>query len=179
MSMQRLHLEFAPHSRRMSPIGIVMLVLSGAALVGGALEVADIAAANGRLADTLAAVEARRGALVADAKPGKPDPREIARTRAIRQVSQSLMTPWADLLESLESIDGSSVAILSIEPSVAKHSIRITAEARSARDMLTYLGALQQETRLSSVVLVSHQVEVQAPGSPVRFQVHAAWGAGQ
>jgi len=108
-----------------------------------------------------------------------PDATEAARTRFIRQVSQSLMTPWADLLESLESVPAPSVAVLSIEPSVSKRSIRITAEARTPQDMVAYLGALARDPRLSSVVLASHQVQVQAPGTPIRFQVRAAWGAPQ
>jgi Tfp pilus assembly protein PilN len=180
MKTQRLRLDFAPNPRRVSRIGMLMLFVAGSALVAGALELSNVVAANARLADTLAAVDARRGTVAdASAKTTAPDPGEAARMRAVRQVSQSLMTPWADLLESLESVPVQTVAVLSIEPSVSKHTIRITAEARTAPDMLAYLGALQREPRLSSVVLVSHQVQVQAPGTPVRFQIRAAWGAAQ
>lgn len=180
MRTQRLHLEFAPNPRRGSRWAVLMLLVVGGAVTAGAIELANVAAGNARLADTLAAVDARRGTnKVSAAKPAKPDPTEIARTRVVRQVSQNLMTPWADLLESLESVPIHSVAVLSIEPSVSKRSIRITAEAKTSQDMLAYLGALQRESRLSSVVLVSHQVQAQAPGAPVRFQVHAAWGASQ
>jgi hypothetical protein len=42
--------------------------------------------------------------------------------------------------------------------------------------MLSYLGALQRDDRLNTVVLVSHQVQAQTPGTPVRFQVQAGWG---
>jgi Tfp pilus assembly protein PilN len=180
MRTQRLHLEFAPNPRRGSSIALLMLLVAGAAVTAGAVELAKVAAGNAQLADTLAAVDARRGtAVVSTSRPAKPDPTEMARTRVVRQVSQNLMTPWADLLESLESVPIRTVAVLSIEPSVSKRSIRITAEAKTALDMLAYLGALQREPRLSSVVLVSHQAQLQSPGAPVRFQIHAAWGAGQ
>lgn len=180
MRTRRLHLEFAPHARPRSRLAVLMLLIVGAAVTAGAIELAKVAAGNARLADTLAAVDARRGTATASTnRPAKPDPAEMARTRAVRQVSQNLMTPWADLLDSLESVPIHTVAVLSIEPSVSKHSIRITAEAKTSQDMLAYLGALQREARLSSVVLVSHQVQAQAPGAPVRFQIQAAWGAGQ
>jgi Tfp pilus assembly protein PilN len=180
MKTQRLQLDFAANPRRVSRVGVLMLAVAGSVLVAGALELSNVLAANTRLSDTLAAVDARRSTLTDPAtRATAPDPSEAARVRAVRQVSQNLMTPWADLLESLESVPVQTVAVLSIEPSVSKHTIRITAEARTAPDMLAYLGALQREPRLSSVVLVSHQVEVQAPGAPVRFQLRAAWGGAQ
>jgi Tfp pilus assembly protein PilN len=180
MKIHRLNLDFAPNPRRVPRAGALMLFVAGSVLVAGALELSTVVAANTRLADTLAAVDARRGAAAeVSGKTIAPDPGEAARVRAVRQVSQNLMTPWADLLESLESVPVQTVAVLSIEPSVSKHTIRITAEARTAPDMLAYLGALQREPRLSSVVLMSHQVQVQAPGAPVRFQLRATWGAAQ
>jgi len=180
MKSQRLELDFAPNAHRVSRIGVPMLVVAAAALAFGAFELADMVATNNRLSDTLAAVDARRDMAAARMrKPAAPDAAEAARTRSIRQVSQSLMTPWGDLLESLESVPTTSVAVLSIEPSVSKRSIRITAEARTPQDMIAYLRALAREPRLSSVVLASHQVQMQAPGTPVRFQVRAAWGAPQ
>ena len=177
MSAQRLHLDFGAGARSASRVGLAMLLVAAVALAAGALALASAVATHSRLADTLAAVESRRDALAANpSRKVAPDPKELAKARAVRQVSQSLMTPWGDLLESLESVPVQSVALLSIEPSVAKRSIRITAEARSAKDMLAYLGALQREPRLSSVVLASHQVQTQSPGMPVRFQVRATWG---
>lgn len=179
-STQRLRLEFAPNARRVSRLGVLMLIVSGAMLAAGAVQLAIALTDNAQMAGTLAAVDARRGTAGAIAtRTNAPDPAEAARMRAVRQVAQNLMTPWADLLDSLESTTIQKVAILSIEPSVAKHSIRLTAEASSAQDMLAYLGALQREPRLSSVMLVSHQVQAQASGTPVRFQVQATWGAGQ
>jgi Tfp pilus assembly protein PilN len=179
MKPQRLRLEFAPGARQVSWPGVLMLLASGAVLVAGAAQFASMLAGNVRMADTLAAVEARSATTTASARGSTAaDPREAARNRAVRLVAQNLTTPWADLLDSLESVPVPAIAVLSIEPSVAKRSIRLTAEARSATDMLAYLGALQKEPRLASVVLVSHQVQAQAPGTPVRFQIQATWGAG-
>jgi hypothetical protein len=156
---------------------MLMFAVAAGALVLAGIELFHLVAGNARLADTLAGIEARREALAKGPAPAvKADPAELGRSRAIRLVSQKLTTPWGDLLESLESVPVPTVAVLSIEPSVSKRSIRITAEARSPQDMLAYLGALQQEPRLSNAVLVSHQVQLQAPGTPVRFQMQANWG---
>jgi Tfp pilus assembly protein PilN len=180
MKTNRLRLEFAPNARQVSWLGATIVVVSFIMLAASAVQLVQILTGNARQADTLAALEARRGVSATSTTRAIPsDPGEVARTRAVRQVAQNLMTPWADLLESLESAPSQSVALLSVEPSVSKRSIRLTAEARNPRDMLAYVGALQQDARLSAVVLVSHQVQHQSPASPVQFQIQAGWGAGQ
>ena len=179
MKAQRLQLEFAPNARRVPWLGGAMLVASVVVLALGVAQLATAVASNARQADTLAALEARQQAVTGAARTLTPDPGEVALTHAVRRVTQNLATPWADLLESLESAPAQSVAILSIEPSVSKRSVRLTAEARNSQEMLIYLSALQRDTRLSAVVLVSHLVQVQSPGSPVRFQINANWGAPQ
>jgi Tfp pilus assembly protein PilN len=177
MKTTRLRLEFAPNSRHVSWLGATMLLVSSIVFVAGAIQFGKVLAGNARQADTLAALDARHVAAAAGAtRTIPPGPGEVARTQAVRLVAQNLMTPWADLLESPPN---RSVALLSVEPSVTKHSIRLTAEARNPQDMLAYLDALQRDTRLSTVVLVSHQVQAQSPGSPVRFQIQAGWGVGQ
>jgi Tfp pilus assembly protein PilN len=179
MSMQRLRLEFAPEAAQGSRLGTAMLIAGVALLSGIAIAFAQQWAGNARQQDKLAALQARRVSVADNAKRTAPaDAGEIARVRAVRQVSRNLATPWADMLESLESAPNQSVALLSVEPSAAKRSVRITAEARSAQDMLDYLAALQRDSRLVGVVLVSHQVQARTPGTPLRFQVQAAWGVG-
>jgi Tfp pilus assembly protein PilN len=180
MKPTRLRLEFAPNARHVSWLGATLLLISLIALAAGAIQLAQMLSGNAKQAATLAALEARRGiAATSEVRSRPPEPGEVMRTRAVRQVAQNLMTPWADLLESLEAAPTSSVALLSVEPSVAKRSIRLTAEARGSQDMLIYLAALQRDHRLSAVVLASHEVQAQSPGSPVRFQIHAGWGTGQ
>jgi Tfp pilus assembly protein PilN len=92
-------------------------------------------------------------------------------------VAQGLQVPWADLLGALEAASGESVALLTVEPSTQQQTVRLTAEARDPHSMLRYLSTLQGDARLSQVVLVSHAVQTQAPGTPVRFQLQAHWGA--
>ena len=177
MKAARLHLDFAPQTRRISARGAAMLLVSGVIFAAGALRLGVMVADTAEQADRLATLEARRASVAGSTSRAKPlEPGEAARAKVVSKLSQGLTTPWADLLETLESAPIQSVALLSVEPSVAKKSIRLTAEARNPQEMLGYLDALQKDPRLSSVVLVSHQVQAQTPGSPVRFQVQAGWG---
>ena len=154
-----------------------MLVVSVTLLAYGLAQFGELWTVKARAAASLGEVDAlRAGDADGKARANKLDPKQLASARAARQVASTLMTPWADLLGSLGSAPNQAIALLSVEPSANKHSVRLTAEARDLHDMLVYLGTLQRDVRLSSVVLVSHQVQVQAPGTPVRFQIQAAWG---
>lgn len=176
MRSQAVSIDFAPGARRSSGGGRLLLLV-GVALLGAVLWqdgrlVAERSAALAALRDT--EVDRLRGSAPMPAT--KADPRQIALLRATRDVAATLNTPWSGLLTSLGSTARKDVALLGIEPSVAKRSVRLTAEARDDTEMLAYLAALQQDPQLSSVILASHQVQSQAPGTPVRFQIQASWG---
>ncbi len=170
----RLQLEFSPHARRISTrslallLGGVLLFIVAALLAGQALT------ENARQSRYLAARETNRQTLAA-AAPEHPDPAQLAREQFMRKTSRSLTTPWAELLATLEQAPA-NVALLSVEPSVAKHSLALTAEAATQQDMFNYLRALQRDNRLARALLTSHQIQVQAPGAPLRFQIQASWG---
>jgi Tfp pilus assembly protein PilN len=156
-----------------------MTLLAIGAVLIGFVTVASVRqlAGNAQLKDAHATLQAQRANTAANAtRVTSTEPGELARVRTLRQVARSLTTPWADVLESLESAPNESVALLSVEPSVAKRSLRITAEARGPQEMLDYVGALQRDGRLSRVILASHELQAKAPGTPVRFQIQAAWG---
>lgn len=178
MKAPPLRLEFAPGARPRSRLGWAMLVCAVMVLVLQLTMLASTWSDRRRLAQTLAQLDARQR----DAgrpRPGaaKPDPAYLAKVKSTQQVAKHLGAPWVDLLDALESAPQQSVALLAAEPSTSKQSFRLTAEARNLPAMLAYVAALQKDPRLVSVVLVSHQVQVQTPGQPVRFQVQAGWGA--
>jgi hypothetical protein len=175
MKNVRLALEFAPqpqgHSRvALGLVGAALLLCLLAALQAGAT-LAD----NARQVRLLAAAASAASPASAPARPARAAPGETAGLQWIRQTSRTLATPWADLLQSMEAAP-SNVALLQLEPSAPNHSLTLVAEAAGAADMLNYLHALQTDQRLSNVVLVSHQVQLQAPGTPVRFKLRANWG---
>jgi hypothetical protein len=171
-----LRLEFAPKARPRSRLGQAMLGCAVAILVAQLMTLGSTLSERRRLVQARAQL-----ARHTDARPrqvaAKPDPAYLARVKSTQQVSRNLAAPWADLLDAMESAPQQSVALLAAEPSTAKQSFRLTAEARDLDAMLGYLSALQKDPRLVSVSLVSHQVQVQVPGRPIRFQVQAGWGA--
>jgi Tfp pilus assembly protein PilN len=180
MRAPRLTLEFAPGAVQVSWLGRTMLLASLALLAYVLVQLGQTWSVKNRALADLSALDVGRSASTeGKTNTVKADPAQLAGARAARQVAQSLMTPWSSLLDSLGSAPTQAVALLSVEPSVAKHSVRLTAEARDLHEMLVYVAALQQDARLASVVLVSHQVQVQAPGTPVRFQIQAEWGDAQ
>ena len=173
-----LRLEFAPRARPRSRIGMAMLG-SAVVLLVGQLAVLGFALSERRHEQrAMAELEGRQSHAARPRLPAaKPDPAYLARVKLAQHVAKSLTAPWADLLDAIESAPQQSVALLAIEPSTAKQSFRLTAEARDPKAMLDYLAALQKDRRLVSAFLVSHQVQLQTPGRPIRFQVQAGWGA--
>jgi Tfp pilus assembly protein PilN len=71
-------------------------------------------------------------------------------------------------------VSDQNVALLSVEPSAQRQEIRLVAEAKSSAAMFDFLEALRAQS-LRDVVLVSHQVQTKAAGTPLRFQARAAW----
>lgn len=176
-----LQLDFAPGARRAAPgLGVLMLLICGLVLAVLSAAVAQQLASNTRQAETLAAVLARRGPLATESTESRREPPadagELARLRDAQGVAARLATPWADLIGALEAATSPAVALLLVEPSAARRTMRLTGEARSAPDMLDYLSSLQRDARLARVVLVSHELQDKTPGAPLRFQIQAAWG---
>lgn len=180
MRASAIRLEFAPRARRHPVVGWLLLAGAGAVLVAALVPLGGALSERSHELNALAELDARR----ADGdrpKPStvKPDPAYLARVKSAQQVAKSLTAPWAGLLDAIESAPQQSVALLAVEPSSAKQSFRLTAEARDAKAMLAYLAALQNDRRLVNVALVSHQVQVQAIGRTIRFQLQAGWEAAQ
>ena len=153
-------------------VGAVVLLAVQLAALGGAVS------ERRRDLQALAELDARQSD-AARPRPvsAKPDPAYLARVKSAQRVAKNLTAPWVDLLDAIESAPQQSVALLAVEPSTAKQTFRLTAEARDPAAMLAYLAALQKDRRLVSAFLVSHQVQLQTPGRPIRFQVQAGWGA--
>ena len=89
-------------------------------------------------------------------------------------VAERLTYPWEELFTVLESTK-TSVALLALEPDVAKKLLRITIEAKNKSDMLAYMEELAANKQLVNVHLVDHQLQAQVPGQPVRFSLQASW----
>ncbi len=177
MKAAPLQIDFAHPARRgAAPLARAMVLLGSLALTGVALIWADALQQRRALSQVQVRLERQQTLRTAPAaRAGPTDPQQLARERWVLEATRGLNTPWVDLLGALEAAPTQAVALLSVEPSAARRSVRLTAEGRDAKAMLAYLGALQRDTRLAQVVLIAHQVQLQSPGTPVRFQIQAQW----
>jgi Tfp pilus assembly protein PilN len=175
MKSAHLHLEFAPRAHQTRSGVLLSFTLAVLIFAAAVLQLMGALAEHTRQSRELATLEAKARVAATPVKTARSDPAELARARLARQTSRQLAAAWADLLAALESAPR-NVALLSIEPSATKRSLSLTAEAASVSEMVNYLRALQGDQRLANVTLVSHQLLLQAAGTPVRFQLRASWG---
>lgn len=169
---QRLVLDFvAPPAP--TGFGRALLVLSVLALLAGGAHLAFAWQAYRQEKTEFAAALQRGAAPVSDG--ARRSAATAAGLQSADTVARGLTAPWPDLQRSIETIRNKDVALQLVEAVAARQSVRITADARHFEAMLDYIEQLQGRA-LSEVVLTSHQIQVQQPGAPIRFQVQARWG---
>jgi hypothetical protein len=171
--MAWLDLDLSPTRPRV-PLQSWLILFAGAlAVVFAALHFQAANAERAREARELRTLEASLTEPTAGSA-ASATVQDARRARATATALRELQVPWATLFVALESVAGRNVALLSIEPSAQSQEVRITAEAKNSGAMLDFLEALSGQS-LREVVLVSHQVQAQTPGTPVRFQARAQW----
>jgi hypothetical protein len=176
MKIQRIAIDFAPQARNPRRSGRLIFIVGFVSAAAAAIVCANAWSKQRDALRELAAIESREVGSARVERPLALTPTDIARERAAQQVERELQTPWAELLAAFESAPRQAVALLAIEPSTSQQAVRVTAEAKDADAMLAYLGALQSDARLRRVVILSHQIQEQAAGMPLRFQIQAGWG---
>jgi Tfp pilus assembly protein PilN len=178
MAMQKLaalELDFAP-PRRNTRAGWIWLMLG---LVAAGVTMVQLQTAQSERKQ-----REERLAFLSDKIAGRHPPSihvgENIDPRAAKvaaNIARDLDVPWSPMLASLEGARVKDVSLIGIEPSAARHVIRITAEAKSLEPMLDYVNALRSDA-FTQVTLSSHQDEPQTPGTPTRFVVQAQWKVG-
>lgn len=86
-----------------------------------------------------------------------------------------LATPWGGLFIPLESHRPKHIALLTLEADARKPEATLTAEARSAKDMLAWVEQLKGEAGFRSVTLASHTLQENGPQRPIRFVLRLVW----
>jgi hypothetical protein len=171
----RLELDFAPAAGRSSrPLGWLLLAAGALAATAAALQFQGASGAHLRESRALHEIESALAQERTEGARTTPDQARGARVSAA--VMRELQVPWARLFAALEAVPGKGVALLSIEPSAQRQELRLVAEAKTPAAMFDFLEALGADP-LHDVTLVSHQVQAQAPGAPIRFTARALWEA--
>jgi len=86
-----------------------------------------------------------------------------------------LATPWGGLLVRLENGRPKYIALLALEADARKPEATLTAEARTAKDMLAWVEQLKGEAGFGSVTLASHTLQENDPQRPIRFVLRLVW----
>jgi hypothetical protein len=169
--MKRLSLDF----RRAPPASAAGYALLAAGLLAAGLSVA----AHLELSREAASIEAEAERAALQSAPREPLPiqgrSEKEALESARNVVEHLTVPWDRLFGAVEAIDEKQVALLSMTPNVQKRQIRIYAEAKTLADMLSYHKKLEASPAFSDVALTEHEVQIQDPEKPVRFNILATW----
>ena len=170
--MRALHLDYCVTSRA-SRAGTGILMIG---VVVAASAIAEYRAARDELSVLNAtAAELRKGhkRLTVTEPPSKHG--MAAELKTAQSTLQRLGVPWNDLFASLESVRVDGVALLAIEPDAVKNRLKLTAEARSADDMLLFVERLRSTSTIGEATLAKHQLHTGRSPEPLRFDVLAIW----
>lgn len=180
--MRKILIDFsAPSVRRTlyrtSPrVGAALL--AGAALCAGAAyagyhTVAQLRAADARIARAQQARQPAAQLRAAAPKAVIPE----AQAKAVNGAILQLNLPWRALQQSVAESTPKGIALLALEPDARKQALTITAEAKSADDMIAYIEQLKEQEFFAAAVLARHEIMDSDPNRPLRFQVEVQWGA--
>lgn len=179
MKPQAMHLNFAPGASTQPPGARAWLVCSVIALLVAAGNLSLELLHNARIAQAQEQLQTTESSLrhaAADrGRSSGPNQIDRAQLQFAFQTARRINAPWGNLLAALENTPA-NVALLVVEPSAATRAVVLTAETATVSDMLDYLRLLQDDHRLHDVHLVSHTVQTQVPGTPLRFQLEGTWG---
>jgi hypothetical protein len=170
---QLIEMDFVGSSRRVRWPGLLLLLLS-AVCVGMVIYEYHL------VTQRRAGLEYRIAALMRARKPEAPEDAALNAKVAVsaERAAQDLATPWTLLLAELEQASKDSqgqVALLGVEPDHAKHSVRVTAEARTLGLALNYVQRLQSSRSLEYPMLDRHEIRADDPQRPVRFELTGQW----
>jgi hypothetical protein len=176
MSAPLIGVDFVKPRSRLTLAGGVLLILGVGAAVAASLEYRAIESQRAGLELKLREVN----------RTSQRDPTESARIARLSKeaggIALELGAPWTKLLSELEGASRDStgqIALLSVEPDLVKHNIRITGESHDLPMVLAYVDRLQTSALLRYPMLDTHEVKADDPQHPVRFALTAEWREAQ
>ncbi|WP_124949912.1 PilN domain-containing protein [Sulfuriferula thiophila] len=174
--MRRLALDYQKTGASTSKTGVALLLLGIAVTIYMVLQFRSVESG-------LAAAEENAGHLEQQIKHGNDTPEttqptleQIKEAKQANEILVQLALPWGELFKALESSNNDKVALLAIQPNLAKRSVKINGEAKDFTSLLNYIAQLEKRKTLTDVVLLNHEINMQIPEKPVHFALTANWG---
>jgi len=175
--MQALGIQFPAGRRPGAWVGLAVLVFGLAMLALVLVSWNDAREALQRAEARQTRLERQASAARAVQTPGlaasaaRSDAADLARLQAL------LQSPWGEVLRSVEGASLPQVALVSVEGESARRSLRITAEALSMADAISYVGRLRAAPQIETATLSSHEQRMAGARPVVRFALEARWRA--
>jgi hypothetical protein len=175
----RVGLDFLHAGGPPSRLGPWLLV---AGLVAGGLAVLEqrhlstrVQAREAQL-EEIRSMSRRARPAIATQAADTPEVRE--QIKKANTVLAQMNVPWGELFEAIESADEGGVALLQVQPDARSRTVLMGGSARDLPAVLAYMTRLERTERLKDVVLMSHEIKLKEPGTPVAFQLLARWVEG-
>jgi hypothetical protein len=174
-----VELDFLHPGGRPSRLGTWLLV---AGLIVGALAVLE----QRHLSSQMQAREAQLEEIRSMSRRARPaietresdSPEMREQIKKANTVLAQMNVPWGELFTAIESADEGRVGLLQIQPDARSRTVLMGGSARDLPAVLAYMTRLEATGRLKDVVLMSHEIKLKEPGTPVAFQLLARWVEG-
>jgi hypothetical protein len=95
----------------------------------------------------------------------------VQQTRDWNLVTRQLNTPWATILDALETSTPEDVALVTIEPDAGRASVRLQVEAKTLDALLAYAQGLKSNGPFEEVTLLKHETNDQDATRPMRLSL--------
>ena len=100
-----------------------------------------------------------------------------AQATAVNAAVMQLNIPWRGLQDGVAAATPATIALVALEPDPRKQTLKITAEAKNADEMVAYVEQLKQQEFFLGAGIIRHEINTADPNRPLRFQVEAQWRA--
>lgn len=167
-SFSRLISTTTPTTWMLAVIGIISLGLVSVAALKAEKKYEATTRALRQVQDT---IDSRRKKSIVPSYGALPTRQVESVNQAIRQLN----LPWREVWNVFEAVTPASIALLALEPDSKKQIAHVTAEAKTADEMVAYVERLKAEPFFDSVVVTRHEINEQDLNKPLRFQLDAHW----
>jgi hypothetical protein len=171
--MRQLELDLIAAPRRNSWQGALLLLAGAVALLELLSTHSELLREDTMISDEISQVERRgRGISASAANVDDATSEEIA---AANSIIDQLVLPWDRMFRAVEGAAFDKVVLIGITPDARAGTMQIMGEATDSEAMMDYVHRLSQQSELSGVYLLSHQIDARGGARPFRFTATASW----
>lgn len=174
--MRALHLDYQQVYRPFPTLGVLLLVCASLVAFLTARQYLDFTERLARWEERADEVEriARKKELVLKTSPQNKE-QTVREVNRANEILRRITLPWNELFGTVEAVLSKDVALLDMEPDADKQLLKIVGEAKDIPAMFDFIRSLEGKEMFRSVILQSHQVQLQDPQRPIRFSLLADW----